>query len=63
MADDPQPTNPGDGLAKTSGEVERSARDSYHGGQAAPDGEHALGRKDPQESGDADRDKENVPQR
>ena len=63
MAEPEAPSVPGGDAAKTIGKAEQSAREAYHGGQDAPAGGQDLGRKDPQESGDADRDKENVPQR
>ena len=49
--------------AKTSGRSEETAREAYHGGNAAPAGGRDLGRKDPQESGDSEDGRENVPQR
>lgn len=63
MASTPTTPVPGGDASKTLGKAERSAREAYHGGTDAPDGDHALGRKDPEQSGDSGREDENVPRR
>lgn len=63
MASKPETPVAGGDASKTLGKAEQSAREAYHGGNDAPETGRKLGRKDPQESGDADRDKDNVQQR